>query len=92
MLYRIANNARPLLAALGFLGAVLLPPWVPLLVMVLLAFRFAAWEIPAIGLFVDLIWLAPSGEGLLASLPLFTLAGLALMWGLEPLRSEFLTR
>lgn len=85
-------NIRPLLATLGFLGAIVAPPSVPLLAMVLLAFRFAAWEIPAIGLFVDLMWLAPSGVDGTFSLPLFTLVGVVLAWGLEPLRSEFLTR
>lgn len=101
MWYRVSNNIRPLLATLGFLGAIVAPPSVPLLAMVLLAFRFAAWEILAIGLFVDLLWFTPSGftvsgvepvEGLLGSLPLFTLIGIVLAWGLEPLRSEFLTR
>lgn len=102
MLYQILNNARPILGALGILTAVVGPPFLPLMAMVLLAIRFAAWEIVAIGFLVDLLWRAPfSGgeyayggglEGLIAGLPLFTIIGIVLAWGLEPLRSEFLTR
>lgn len=88
-----SNNVRPILAVVGFLGAVVAPPWVPLIAMLLLALRFAAWEIIAVGFFVDLVWLAPSGvEGFANSIPLFTLIGIVLVWGLEPLRSEFLVR
>lgn len=93
MWYRLSNNARPLLAAVGFFGAIAAPPFVPLLVMLLFAFRFTAWETVAIGFFVDLVWFTPSSvEGLIGSLPLFTLIGIVLVWGLEPLRSEFLVR
>lgn len=91
MWYRLSNKVRPILAVVGFLGAVVAPPWVPLIAMLLLALRFAAWEIVAIGFFVDLIWF-PLSAGGLASLPIFTLIGIVLVWGLEPLRSEFLVR
>ncbi|MBI2610492.1 hypothetical protein HYW60_00970 [Candidatus Kaiserbacteria bacterium] len=91
MSYRVSNNIRVLLSALGFVGAIALPPWVPLLVMAMLSLRFAAWEVIAIGFLVDMIWFSPAG-GIVASLPIFTLLGLMLAWGLEPLRSEFLTR
>lgn len=84
----LLHNFRFLIAALGFFGALFAPPWVPLLMMGILAFRYAAWEALAIGLLVDLLWL-PSGS-LMHSLPLFTLAGLLLVWGLEPIRREFL--
>lgn len=91
MWYPTRNKTRVALAAFGFFGTVLLPPWAPLLAMLLLSLRFDAWEAIAIGFFADLAWFAPAeGGGLLASLPLFTLAGLALAWGLEPLRREFI--
>ncbi|MBI4087973.1 hypothetical protein HY418_01150 [Candidatus Kaiserbacteria bacterium] len=92
MLYRVLDNARLVLSGVGFVGAIFLPPWVPLLAMLLLSLRYSAWEIPAIGFFVDILWLAPSSGGFFASLPIFTLAGLVLLWLLEPLRREFLTR
>ncbi len=87
MLHHLQSNARRFLAALGFLSAIVAPPWVPLLMMGLISIRYAAWEIPVIGLLVDLLWLPGSP---LSHVPLFTIAGLVLMWGLEPLRSEFL--
>jgi hypothetical protein len=58
--------------------------------MGLLAFRFRAWEVMVLGMFIDFLWL-PGGT-FIAPLPLFTIAGLILVWGLEPLRSEFLSQ
>lgn len=77
--YRLA------LSVVGVLGAVYLSWWIPLIVMILLAFRTPAWEVPALGLLIDFLWLPGS---FLSSLPFFTLAGLLLVWGLEPLRKE----
>lgn len=91
MLSGITNKFRVVIAALGFIGALTLPPFVPLLVMVALSLRFAAWEVIAIGALVDVLWFTPSSEGLIGAFPLFTLIGLALAWGLEPLRRELLT-
>lgn len=75
------------LAAVGVFGAIFLPPWIPLGAMTLLAIRFRAWEVLGIGLLIDFLWLP---AGLLFPLPLFTLAGIIIVWGLEPLRAEFL--
>ncbi|MBI4093883.1 hypothetical protein HY417_02875 [Candidatus Kaiserbacteria bacterium] len=92
MLYGLSNKFRAGLAALGLIGAIALPPWVPLLAMTLLSLRFSAWEAVVIGALVDFLWFTPNGvEGLMNGFPLFTLVGLALAWGLEPLRSELLT-
>lgn len=92
MLFLSARNIRIALGVLGIVGALAAPPWVPLLAMVLLAIRYPAYEVLAIGLFVDFLWFTPgTAEGLSSSLPLFTIAGLLLVWGLEPLRSEFLS-
>ncbi|KKW45112.1 MAG: hypothetical protein UY94_C0003G0011 [Parcubacteria group bacterium GW2011_GWA2_56_21] len=74
----------------GVLGAIFFPPWVPLVCMGALALRFRAWEVIILGMLVDFLWL-PSGA-FFGTLPLFTIAGLILAWGLEPLRSEFLLR
>lgn len=79
--------ARPLLAIIGVLGAIFAPPWVTILCMGALAFRYTAWEVLFIGIFTDFLWLP---HGFLHPLPIFTIAGLILVWGLEPLRKEFL--
>jgi len=93
MLFLLRNKARLILSGAGILGALFAPPWVPLLVMILLSIRYSAWEVLAIGLLVDLMWFTPSAvDGLLGLFPLFTIAGVALLWGLEPLRSEFLLK
>ena len=81
---------RVFLAGAAVLGAIFFPPWVPLVCMGLLALRFRAWEVIILGMLVDFLWL-PSVT-FFGTLPLFTIAGLILAWGLEPLRSEFLLR
>jgi hypothetical protein len=92
MSYLVLSKVRPALAVLGFFSAVFFSPLIPLAVMILLAFRYAAWEVLVLGLFVDLLWFTPdSTGGLFGVLPLFTCIGIVLVWSLEPLRSEFLT-
>lgn len=88
MSFLYGTKVRLALATLGVVGAICAPPLVPLLCMVLLSLRFRAWEVPFLGLLIDFLWL-PSGP-LFSAIPLFTLAGLILVWGLEPLRNEFL--
>ena len=78
---------RYALALAGFASALFAPPWLTLLLMGALAFRYPAWEVLFIGFFADMLWLPP---GFLHPLPVFTLAGIILVWGLEPLRKEFL--
>ncbi|MBV9159420.1 MAG: hypothetical protein JO019_02360 [Candidatus Kaiserbacteria bacterium] len=81
------HNVRPALAVIGFLGAMIAPPWVPIACIVLLALRFRAIEAIAIGFFTDMLWIgAPETH----ALPLFTIASIIIVWGLEPLRLEFL--
>lgn len=86
-LYR---NFRYVLVSLGVVGAIVAPWFVPLAAIVLLALLYPAWEVLFIGLLVDFLWL-PFG-GAIQPLPLFTLAALLLVWGLEPLRREFLVK
>jgi len=78
---------RPTLAICGVLSAIFAPPWVTIICMGLLAFRYPASEVLFIGLLVDFLWMP---AGFLHPLPIFTIAGLILVWGLEPLRNEFL--
>jgi len=86
MSFHLKNKVRVSLFFLGVIAVVFTPPWVPLIVMVAAALRYAAWEVLLIGLFADLVWL----PALPVSLPLFTIASLVLVWGFEPLRREFL--
>ena len=88
MSYLGKNNVRIALGALGLLGALFTVAWVPLACMALLAVRFRAWEVLGIGLLVDFLWL-PTGS-FFFPLPLFSIAGLFLVWGPEPLRTQFL--
>lgn len=78
---------RPALALTGFLAVIFAPPWLTILCMGLLAFRYPAWEILFIGLLTDFLWMP---QGFLSPLPIFTITALILVWGLEPLRKEFL--
>ena len=81
------NILRFFLAALGFLGAIFFPPWIPGLSIIALSLRFRAWEVPLIGLVIDLLWRPLHG---IEVLPLFTIGAIVIVWGLEPLRKEFL--
>ncbi len=78
---------RTLLATLGVLSAIFAPSWVTIICMGASAFRYPAWEVLFIGLLTDFLWLPP---GFLHPLPIFTISALVLVWGLEPLRKEFL--
>ncbi len=81
------NLVRIAIGAIGFVSALFAPPWVPLIAMVLIALRFRAWEVPLMGVFMDLLWLPGS---FFYPIPLFSIAAIVLVWGLEPLRNEFL--
>ena len=75
------------LAIIGLAGVVFLPPYVPLVCMFLLSVRFRAYEVLVIGFMMDLLWLPTASYG---ELPLYTFLGIAVVWGLEPLRMQFL--
>ena len=77
---------RPTLVIVGIFAAIFAPPWVTILCMGLLAFRYPAWEVLFIGLLTDFLWM----PGLFSPMPIFTVSALILVWGLEPLRKELL--
>lgn len=79
--------ARPLLGLAAVASAFFAPPWVPLALIVLVSLRFRAWEVPFIGLLMDLLWLPQVS---LQHPPLYTILSLIVVWALEPLRREFL--
>ena len=88
MSFHSVRSARIILGVVGILGAIVMPPWIPCIAMALLALMAPAWEILLIGVFVDLLWLPSIGS--FSEVPIFTLAGVVLLWGLEPLRRRFL--
>ena len=77
---------RPFLALLGVVSAIFGVPWLTILSMGFSAFRYPAYEMMLVGLLTDFLWLPVAPF----HFPLFTIAGLILVWGLEPLRKEFL--
>ncbi len=88
MSYRVETGVRIFLDILGIVGALFAPPWVPAVCIILLALRYPAWEVLVIGLLMDFLWL-PAGS-LIQPFPFFTVGALVLVWGLEPLRRQFL--
>ncbi len=81
-----SNLTRLALIAIGFIGALTGPFWLPLLSIFFLAIRWSAWEAILLGAFVDLMWLPHAAH----AIPLYTIAAVLLVWGLEPLRQKFL--
>lgn len=77
---------RSVLASVGIFGAIFAPPWILLICMGMLAFRYTAWEVLLMGLLADFLWLPFATH----AIPLFTITGFILAWGLEPMRKEFL--
>ncbi len=84
--YPSATSIRVLLALVGFLGIFSAPWWVPLICMIALSLRYYAWEVPFIGLFMDLMWLPEAGF----QIPMFLIGSIALVWICAPLRQQFL--
>ena len=78
---------RVFVAIAGFSGVVFAPWWLPVICMVLLSLRYAAWEVPLIGLLMDLAWLPAGGH---LAIPVFTLLGIAVVWLTSPLRRQLL--
>lgn len=84
---------RIMIALIGFVTILTGPWWLPLTCMILLCLRWQAIEALAIGLSMDFIWI---GSSMLVTapwhgFPMFTIASIILLWGLEPLRRQLLT-
>ena len=84
------SRTRIALAIVAFLSAFFGPAIFTFLCMGLQAAFFRAWEAIAIGAIADLVFL-PAGS-FLHPAPLFTIAAIVLVWGLEPIRNEFLVQ
>ena len=87
MLYFPYKTVRICFALVGFCGVLVAPWWVPLACMVLLSLRYAAWEVPLMGLLTDLVWFSHGG---FFAFHIFTVLGIALVWLAYPLRRQFL--
>jgi hypothetical protein len=87
MSYHLETPVRLILALAGFFGVLFAPWWVPLVCMILLSLRYAAWEVPIIGLCMDLVWLPSGGH---FAIPVFTLLGIIIVWSASPLRRQLL--
>ncbi len=84
-MWKPRTSLRAAIAAAGFVGAIFLPMWAPIVAILALAFLWRAWEALLLGLLVDFLWLP------LHSFPWFTLGAIIIVWLLEPIRKEFLT-
>lgn len=94
MSFRMSSSARKIrigLALLAFASAILGPWWLTLIFGILLAARFRAWEVIAVGILFDLLWIPVPETFSLLSLPWGTLIAVALVFGFEPLRRRLLT-
>lgn len=80
---------RVCIAIVGFIGAIFLPWWIPVICIFALSLRWPAWEAIILGVFMDMLWLSPGGGW--HGLPLFTIYAIVVVWVFEPIRSEFLS-
>lgn len=83
-------NMRIAIAVIGFLTVMIGPWWIPLICMVLLCIRWSAPEAVVLGLLMDFVWQGSALASSWHTWPIFTLIGIALLWGFEPLRRRFL--
>ncbi len=86
-----AENIRVVLALALFASVVFAQWWMPLAFAFVLSLRFRAWEVIAAGILYDLIWMPEFVSFTsLESIPFATIAGLMLVFILEPLRKRLL--
>jgi hypothetical protein len=81
---------RILLFIVACISVLYAPWWLTLLFVFGSSLRYQAWEMLFIGLCMDFLTLPP--ELGLHSIPVFTLASLAFVWGFDPIRAEFMSR
>ena len=82
------SSVRIAIVVTGFVSAIFISPWLTIACMIALSIRYRAIEVLGLGLLVDLLWLPY--DTFWYSFPLTTLLALILVWGLEPLRLEFM--
>jgi hypothetical protein len=81
------RKLRIVLALCGLLGIIFFHPFVTLGCVILLALLSGGVEAISLGLLMDFAW---QPIALLHPLPLFLIAGIAITWLFEPVRTRFL--
>lgn len=81
---------RVLLLIAACISVLYAPWWLTIGFVLASSLRFPAWEMLFIGMWMDFLTLPP--ELSWYSLPVFTIASLAIVWGFDPIRAEFMTR
>jgi hypothetical protein len=80
---------RLALVSVALIGVVAGLVWLVAASMILLAFRYRAWEVVLIGFLLDFAW-QPAGA-ITVAFPLFTAASVVIVWAFEPVRAQFLS-
>lgn len=80
-------SLRVVVGTIGLVGVFFLPWWVPIVCAVVLALRYAAFEIVVIGLLMDLTWFTAD----VGMYPFCAVGSVVLLWLLTPLREQWLT-
>jgi hypothetical protein len=81
---------RIALAIVGLVSTIFFLPLVTFICAIVLSIRYRAWEVIIMGALLDLVW-SPYDVSW-HTIPIYTLIALALVWGLEPLRAQFLLK
>jgi hypothetical protein len=81
---------RVIVGLFGFTSIFFLSPIFVFLAVIILSVRYRAWEALFMGLILDFMW-SPGGS-MMMLIPFATLLSIFIVWALEPLRSELLTR
>lgn len=77
------------LAVAAFFCALFAPVWLTILLAIVLAVAWQAWEVIVLGVLLDLLYLPPEG---LWHIPMpMTIAAIALVWVMIPLRERLFT-
>lgn len=83
-------NARVLLSSATLILGVFGLPWLALMCTIALCLRYRAWEIVAIGMYLDLLWL-PNGVSV-ESPPIATIVACVLLLSLEMFRRQLMVQ
>lgn len=81
---------RILFSIVTLFSALFMPVWVFVFLSLGLSVRYRAWEVVGIAFIVDCVYLSAGG---IFNIPFFaTCIAVILVWGLEPLRNQFVFR
>lgn len=87
----MSTNIRIGLGILLLASVIFAPPWVAAVFSCILVLRWRAWEVIGAGMLMDLLWMPVSVSFLsFDAFPLSTIIACIAVFGLEPLRRQFL--